>query len=294
MCSIQIQSVLYKNEKQALIRSLEAVDNAVKNIRTCGINSVTVRYGDASDRPLFSEKEVSALNDRLPHLSFIYQFFGFNSGSARGHNILGKDCTADYMQIMNPDVILTPGYFDEIMKPFSKPEVGMVEARQVPIEHPKEYNPETGETDWATTACAVFPTSLFRKLNGFDAETFFLYCDDLDFSWRMRLEGFIIVYQPAAMVFHSKHLSVTCGWCPTSAEKYYSMEAALLMAYKWSNNERVEMLLNAWKNSSGDARRVYQKFIERKESGKLPPQLDPQGKVAMFLGDYYSPNRYSL
>ena len=195
---------------------------------------------------------------------------------------------------MNPDVILAPRFFDEIMKPFRNPKVGMVEARQVPIEHPKEYDPETGETDWATTACAVFPTSLFHRLNGFDADTFFLYCDDLDFSWRVRLEGFIIIYQPAAMVFHSKHLSVTCGWCPTAAERYYSMEAALFMAYKWSNNERVEMLLNTWKHSSGDTRRVYQKFMELKESGKLPKQLDPQGKVAMFLGDYYSPNRYTL
>ena len=286
MSSIQIQSVLYKNEKEYLMRSLEAVDNAAGNIRNSVIDSVTVRYGDASDTPLFSNEEIAVLNERLPHLSLEYQFFGFNSGSARGHNLLGKDCKADYMQIMNPDVILAPGFFDEIMKPFVNPKVGIVEARQVPIEHPKEYDP--------TTACAVFPASLFRALNGFDAETFFLYCDDLDFSWRARLEGFIIIYQPSAMVFHSKHLSSKCGWCPTSAERYYSMEAALLMAYKWSNNSRVEMLLNSWKHRSGDARRAYQKFIELKESGKLPPQLDPQGKVAMFLGDYYSPNRYTL
>ncbi|WP_458399740.1 hypothetical protein [Mailhella sp.] len=294
MSSIQIQSVLFHNEKEALIRSLEAVDNAVRNVRTSGIESVVVKYGDATASPLFSAEEIEKLNSGFKHISLEYQFFGFNSGSARGHNILGEGCSADYMQIMNPDVILAPNYFDEIMKPFASPKVGIVEARQVPIEHPKEYNTETGETDWATTACAVFPTSLFRKLNGFDADTFFLYCDDLDFSWRVRLEGYIIIYQPGAMVFHSKHLSNECKWLSTSAERYYSAEASLLMAYKWSNNQRVEYLLNAWKNSSGDLRRAYQNFIERKENGTLPVQLDPHGKVANFMGDLYTAHRFSL
>jgi len=28
---------------------------------------------------------------------------------------------------------------------------------------------------------------LFLELQGFDADTFFLYCDDVDLSWRVRL-----------------------------------------------------------------------------------------------------------
>lgn len=294
MSSIQIQSVLYGNDKGALIRSLQAVENAARNTKTSCIDSLLVKYGDASEKPIFRKEEIAELNEQLSHISIEYQFFGFNSGSARGHNILGERCTAQYMQIMNPDVILAPNFFDEIMKPFSKSEVGMVEARQVPIEHPKEYDPETGETDWATTACAVFPTSLFHKLHGFDAETFFLYCDDVDFSWRLRLEGFIIIYQPTAMIFHSKHLSNECKWCPTQAEKYYSIEAALFMAYKWSNDEQFKSILNKCKNSSGLQKRVYQKFIEMKENDKLPPRLDPHGKVSTFFGDFYSPNRFTL
>ena len=294
MNSIQIQSVLYKNKKSALMRSLQAVDNAARNIHTAGIDSLLVRYGDTSETPIFSEEEIAGLNGQLSHISLEYQYVGINSGYASCHNILGERCTSDYMQIMNPDVILSPNFFDEIMKPFSQSEVGMVEARQVPIEHPKEYDPETGETDCATTVCAVLPTSLFHSLNGFDADTFFWYCADIDFSWRLRLEGYVIIYQPSAMFFHSKHLSTTCKCCSTSAEKYYSMEAALFMAYKWSNNKRVKMLLNSWKHASGAPRRIYQKFMERKENGTLPPQLDPQGRVATFLGDEYSPNRFTM
>ena len=38
----------------------------------------------------------------------------------------------------------------------------------------------------------MIPLPLFRELGGFDADNFFLYCDDVDFSWlvrRGRLQG---------------------------------------------------------------------------------------------------------
>ena len=91
------------------------------------------------------------------------------------------------------------------MEPLKLKEVGMVEARQTPLEHAKEYNTKTGgETEWASTACTVFKTEVYNKINGFDAETFFLYCDDLDFSWRVRLAGYKIIYMPSAIVYHAK------------------------------------------------------------------------------------------
>jgi len=33
------------------------------------------------------------------------------------------------------------------------------------------------------------PSRLFRALDGFDAETFFLHGEDVDFSWRMKVAG---------------------------------------------------------------------------------------------------------
>ena len=294
MISIQIQTVLYNNNINSLINSLESIDNAVRNTKNININRVFVRYGDASESALLNVNEVNEINRSLSYISLSYQFFGFNSGTSRGHNILGKNCSTDFMLVMNPDVILSPIFFDEIIKPFSNTEVGIVEARQVPIEHPKEYNPETGETGWAAMACAIFPTSVFHLVNGFDAETFFLYCDDVDFSWRVRMKGLKIIYQPTAMVFHPKSLSVKCKWCTTQAERYYSAEAELLMAYKWSNNKRLKKLLKLWKRKSGEQQQAYQNFMKLKELGKLPPQVDPQGKVSMFLDGYYAPSRYFL
>lgn len=295
---IRVQSILYKNEKDSLLKAIRALANAVRvsEKNQAPVTGVELYYGDSSDDPIFSEEDVTAVNEQYgDYLKFTYHFFGFNSGSAKGHNTLAEDCRTSYIMIMNPDVIVSPRFFIEIMKPFEKEDVGMVEARQTPIEHQKEYDVETGETGWATTACAVIPFHLFQKLNGFDSDTFFLYCDDLDFSWRIRLLGYKIIYQPLAPVFHAKRLSVSGSWQPTDAEKYYSAEAALMMAYKWSNDERVEYLLNVYGESNDEnLKKAVEHFYKMKEEKKLPEQIDKEHKVAEFIGDYYSENRFIL
>lgn len=56
----------------------------------------------------------------------------------------------------------------------------------------------------------------------------------------VRLAGYKVIYVPSAVAFHDKRVSANAEWQPTNAERYYSAEAALFMAYKWSNPERVE------------------------------------------------------
>ena len=120
-----------------------------------------------------------------------------------------------------------------------------------------------------------------------------MYCDDLDFSWRLRLAGYKIIYNPRAVVFHAKTLSSAGSWKPTSAEIYYSAEAAILMAHKYSNPVRVEKLLNQFDTSGGtDEKKAASEFRKRKKEGTLPMPIDPEHKIAKFLGDYYSEMRF--
>lgn len=295
--SIQVQSVLFNNEKESLLKAAVNINNAykVEKKEKALIEKVILFWGDASPEPLYTQEEINEISNKLEHIELIYKYFNENTGSAKGHNIMEQGTECSYVMIMNPDVIVSPRFFVEIMKPFSDEKVGMVEGRQTPIEHQKEYNIKTGETDWATTACAVIPTVLYDKLNGFDEKTFFLYCDDLDFSWRIRLEGYKIIYVPYAPVFHAKRLSCAGKWKPTSAEMYYSAEAAILMAYKWSNHERVELLVKQfYKSANPDERKAAEAFLKRKADNNLPQCLDKEHKVATFFGNYYSENRFVL
>jgi len=297
--SLQIQSVIYHNEKESLKRALQSIANAVRVNRNTGkeLGEVFVCYGDASSEPIYTEEEIASLNAEFgDYFTLRYTYFHENTGSAKGHNRLGASCNTDYMLIMNPDVVVCPRLFSGMLEPLLDPnsDAGLVEARQTPVEHPKEYDRKTLETEWSATACAMFSTETFRALDGFDSNTFFLYCDDVDFSWRVRLLGKKLIYRPDCVVFHAKRLSATANWQPTSAEVYFSQEASLFMAYKWSNHARFKKLYKQFSNGDEVGKKVVAKFDDMKANGKLPKQLDPDHKVATFYGDYYAKNRYTL
>ena len=295
--SLQIQAVLYHNEKDALLQALENIANAVRvDRKTDGaLSEVTVCYGDASAEPLFTADEIKQIKEKFFDVFlFEYTFFNENTGTAKGHNRMGETCKSEFMLIMNPDVLVNPHFFAQMLQPFEQDDkVGMTEARQTPLEHHKDYDPKTGETSWATTAAAIFPTKLFVQVGGFDAETFFMYCDDLDFSWLLRLAGYKIIYVPQAVVFHAKWLDENGGWMPTGAEIYYSAEAALLMAYKWSNPDRVKMLVDTFsKIPNSPEEKALNAFLKRKEEGRLPQPVDPEHRVAEFTIYGYGMSRF--
>lgn len=299
--TLQIQSVLYENDIEALLRALDALHNALLVHQRRGvaprIESTIVKYGDASSKQLFSRELLDSVNERYGDvLRMEYVFFEENTGTAKGHNRLARDSQSAYIMIMNPDVIVCPTFFDTIFLPFeTRSDVGLVEARQTPIEHPKTYDPETGETSWASTAAVVFPKKVFDQVGGFDEETFFMYCDDVDFSWMIRLAGKKVIYQPESVVFHAKRLSGDAGWVPTFAEVYYSAEAALLMSYKWSNDARLKKLLDSYASSGLEAcEKAVEEFRDREVAGRLPERLDAVHEVATFVDDGYAVHKFNM
>ncbi|CAG9713311.1 conserved hypothetical protein [Clostridium neonatale] len=295
---LQIQTVLYHNEPNKIIKSIESILCASKKAIEKGIfRKIILKYGDGSSIPIFSNEELEDLQDTYKEIAIEYINFGANFGSAKGHNTLAKDCGADYIVVMNPDVIMSADTLCELYRPYyeNKTCVGMVEARQLPIEHPKDYNIQTGETSWASTACTIFPKKVFDEVGGFDSNSFFLYCDDVDFSWRVRLAGYKVIFQPSAFVFHNKLLSQDAGWQVTSAEAYYSAEASLFLAYKWSRSDILKNILTYFENSNEDyLLKAANKFRIKESAGELPKQLDHEHKVAEFINNNYGIMRFSI
>ena len=290
--SIQIQAVIYHNHKKNLLKTIEHIHNALGTVRDT-VDCVDFLFGDASDAPTFSEDEVREISHRFSdRLQFRYRFFHENTGFGKGQNLLGADCNADYILIMNPDIIVTPTFFTEMLRPFNNPAVGMTEARQTPIEHHKAYDFNTLETGWASLACAMVRTELWKQLKGIDSDSFFMYCEDVDFSWRIRLLGYKIIYCPTAPVYHAKHLSNAGKWQPTHSEVYYSAESNLMMAHKWSHPKQKRALLKRYRSGDPMYREIAEKFCEREKKGLLPTPIDPHHKVAYFKDGFYADNRF--
>ena len=294
---IQMQSVLYNNDKNGIQKTLDSIANAVRIARMHGCDvEITLAYGDSSAEPLYTKEEVSKIAKQYgQEFKFSYRFFGYNSGSARGQSELAKEADGEYIFIMNPDVILAPDFYEHILKPFEDEQVAMVEARQIPMEHAKEYDRETFETPWTTGACTMVRREVFEEVGYYDYESFFMYCDDVDLAWRIRLKGYKLIYQPAAMIYHAKRLSEKGEWMPSAAEVYYSAQAALFMAYKWSREDILEQKLEEYKNSGReDLEEIAADFEKRRIEGRLPVQLDTEHKVGYFEEGRYSKHRYVI
>ena len=297
--SIGIHSVLYHPELGQVDRFLQGVRAAVAVARRCWPDlSLTLQIGDcSSDRTLGSDA-VDGLRKSLTCSglsSFTYKPFGKNMGSARGHNALLKESDADAILIVNPDSYMSPDTVVELLSPLADAEVGITEARQLPIEHPKQFDVRDGTTSWASTACALIRHDLLREIGGFDAETFFLYCDDVDLSWRARLAGYRVVHRPSACVFHDKRLNGEGHLLPSSAEVYYSAEAALLMAWKYSRPDLVEKWSGELlEGGNTEHRRAVEEFRRRQADLSLPEPLDPEAKVATFVDYNYAQHRFGV
>lgn len=293
--TIQMQSVLYYNEKSSIQKTMESIANALRVAGEHGYEiKVTLSYGDSSKEPLYTEEEIGQMTEQYGQdFNFRYRFFGYNSGSARGQSELARETDCEFIFIMNPDVILAPDFFEHILQPFEDKQVAMAEARQIPMEHAKEYDRETFETPWTTGACTMVRSEVFREVNYYDYESFFMYCDDVDLAWRIRLKGYKLIYHPAAMVYHAKRLSSGGEWIPSRAEIYYSAQAALFMAYKWSREDILEQKLEEYLRSGReDLTEIAADFEKRRREGRLPEQLDGEHRIGYFEDGKYSKHRY--
>jgi GT2 family glycosyltransferase len=293
--TVRVQSILYNLPLQNIERSLEFIDRSTANARRSGtVERVEVAYGDCSPTCSIDQEQLAELRRRFRNLDAIdYTFFGSNLGSAAGHNRLLQDAKSHFVMILNPDVLVAPNLVQEMISSLGRPGVGLVEARQLPIEHPKYYHPATGETSWASTACALASTELFHRLGGFDSDTFFLYCDDVDFSWRVRLAGHKVILKCSAVVFHDKRLSNEGGWIASDAERYYSAEAGLLLPYKYSRPDLTDKYLQFFSNSEDRIlQKVASSFELRRKAGRLPSPIDADHSVAEFVDGNYAHHRF--
>ena len=294
--SVAALTVLYGNDVDAIRRTVEAVDNAARIASGLGVlDHLVLAFGDASPTPVLAADEVQRLVAGVSHITVTYEFFDENTGTSRGQNRLARSTSSDHVLLCNPDVVPSGRALCHLIEVLRDPRVGLVEAKQLPVEHPKHYDLDTGEVSWGSGACSLVPRPVFDAVGGFDEETFFLYCDDVDLSWRIREAGHLIVHQPAAVVFHDKDLDSRGGWVPTEAERYYSAEASMLLAHKWSRMERLETLMKAYRRSKRtEHRRAVAEFERRRDAGLLVEQRDPEWTVAQFVKDDYARHRFRL
>ncbi len=133
---------------------------------------------------------------------------GRNAGFTGGYGEAFRQGNADYYFVINSDTEMAPDAIGKLVEVLDDdPRAGIAEARQSPLEHPKYYDPITRETSWSSGACMMIRSHALRSIGGGFDESFFMYMEDVDLSWRMWLHGWKCLYLPEAEVRHfTEHL----------------------------------------------------------------------------------------
>lgn len=219
--------VLYQNTHEQLRR-------LVASLETCraepGTPPFAVRFLDNSpDGGSARLLETLGVTDGVERA-------GRNLGFGAGHNALMRKafeapgCTA-YVCV-NPDAVLHPACLRELAAELERlPRPGLVEALQFPDEHPKVYDPATHRTAWCSGCVLLISRQLFEAEAGFD-ENLFLYCEDVDLSWRARAAGFDVAVAPRALAHHYVH-----DRPPGDRSAQEMRRAGAYLADKWGGHE---------------------------------------------------------
>lgn len=133
-----------------------------------------------------------------------------NKGYGAGHNAGIARGTSEFVLVTNVDLEFEKDALSKIVETATSDHarVAAWELRQLPFEHPKYYDPVVGLTNWNSHACVLLRRSAVAAVGGYD-DSIFMYGEDVELSYRLRREGYLLRYVPWAAVTHHSFESVS-------------------------------------------------------------------------------------
>jgi GT2 family glycosyltransferase len=179
---------------------------------------------------------------------------GRNLGFAGANNLALRALSTPFAVLLNNDTRMRPGCLAALVAAAeSQPAVGSVQAKLVFADRPGMLQStgtlllsdgSGGDRGWGEpddgrygrrgevfAACAA--AALYRKEAldevGLLDESFFMYYEDTDLGWRLRLAGWKTLFEPAAVVEHVHAASASAG---SPLMRFHSERNRLLMVLK--------------------------------------------------------------
>lgn len=156
-----------------------------------------------------------------------------NGGYAGGNNLGATHARGEILAFVNPDTCVEPNWLTELVRPLVRDRsVGMTTSKIVRLDAPDTINTcgndislsgittcrgsgrSAGEiivdedVDAVSGAACAIRRNLFHRLGGFDDE-FFMYLEDTDLSWRVRLAGYRCRLAARSVVAHDYTFQLT-------------------------------------------------------------------------------------
>jgi GT2 family glycosyltransferase len=213
--------IVHWNRKQLLEQFLPAL------MKTTYPNVDIVVADNCSD-----DDSVAFLTEHYPTVKVVLN--DKNYGYAGGYNHALKHVTAEYFVLLNNDIEVTPNWLEPIVEVMqnnahiaaAQPKIldynsrnkfeyagaggGYIDSLgyafcrgrlfEVLETDANQYN-DTTTVFWATGACMMVRSTVFKQLGGFD-EHFFAHMEEIDLCWRMQLANHQLMVVPQSVVYH--------------------------------------------------------------------------------------------
>jgi GT2 family glycosyltransferase len=229
-----------------------------------------------------------------------------NLGFAAGNNLGIEQSRGRYVVLLNNDTSVRPGWLAALVQTAeAQPGVGAVTSKLVFLDRPDVIqNAGTlvlsdgsgadrgaGEQDhgqydqevevFAACGCGMLLSrAMVEQVGGFDP-TFFTYYEDTDLSWRMRLFGWRVVYQPKAVVDHV-HSGTSVEWSP-----FFTFHVDRNRLFMIIKNAPVKFVVRsfgwyAWLAAQGAARAVVRRGSRISRSPRAV-RISPAARARIHL-----------
>ncbi len=224
---------------------------------------------------------------------------GFSGGQNYGIKYALKE-NADFIVVLNNDTVTDENLIVELLGSFDDPKIGVV-CPKIYFAKGYEYHKDRyaekdlgkifwyagGVIDWknvfgnhrgvdevdkgqynlreeievATGCCMMVGREIFEKVGMFD-ENFFLYYEDADLSMRLKKQGFKIIYEPKAILWHKNAVATGSG---SPLQDYYITRNRLVFGFRYAKprvkvalfRESLKILINGRKWQKTGVRDFY-------------------------------------
>lgn len=210
-CDMELSVVLLE------YHSLNEIATAVKSIRIYEQDCEIV----VSSNSLYSEKERQIAKETVPGVNWIFN--AENGGFGYGMTMGARHTTGEYIVFLNSDVKLNGSLKPMVDYLKSHDEVGVIGPELVDdngvvqdsyrvfvtpwnfvLRHMKRLlhvekdwkQTRPIETDWVIGAFLMTKKKYFDIVGGFDYKRYFMYNEDMDLCYEMKLRGLSTVYYP--------------------------------------------------------------------------------------------------
>ena len=261
--------VTFNNSAEQIGHLLKSIHLAAENVSEMDVNFEISVIDNGQETFWDCRKLNVAKHDSLGNIGF---------GKAMNHlmSIAFADPSTNWFLCLNPDGALHHNALNELLKVSRLNMKSLIEARQFPEEHLKEYNTETLETLWASGACLLIPRIIYEKTKGFDPN-FFMYLEDVDLSWRTRAAGFSVKTAPKALFGHS----VLDRAFNKDSDTYFLLSGRYL-AHKWNNKKFLH-----WTESELIERGYFSEISDFPKLSPLNGEIKYNDDIANFKDFFY-------